>query len=75
MCFLIIYLNFYCVYLKLIIWFLLLLLESRKSDENINLNEYSETDFCGSIDTHRLNTELFKLQVQKLKTYKLYFFL
>lgn len=35
-----------------------------KSEGNqINLNECSETDFAGSIDTHRLNTELLKLQV------------
>ncbi|VVC33396.1 Hypothetical protein CINCED_3A019913 [Cinara cedri] len=39
-----------------------ILSESQKSDENINVNEYSETDFCGPIDTQRLNTELLKLQ-------------
>jgi len=35
----------------------------KSNTSKINLNDYSETDFSNSIDTHRLNTELLKLQV------------
>jgi len=35
----------------------------KSNTSKINLNDYSETDFSSSIDTHRLNTELLKLQV------------
>ncbi|XP_060836143.1 lysosomal-trafficking regulator isoform X2 [Rhopalosiphum padi] len=48
--------------------------ESEESDSKLNLNEYSETDFSGSIDTHKLNTELLKLQVRQelLKNNQIY---
>jgi len=39
-------------------------LESEESNGKFDLNKYSETDFSGSIDTQRLNTELLKLQVK-----------
>jgi hypothetical protein len=61
-----IYLLIY-FYLKLfkILKFLFLFLEFHESEsEQIHLNDYSETDFCGSIDSHILNTELLKLQVK-----------
>lgn len=46
-----------------IIYFLFLESHIESIDSKDNLNDYSETDFSNSIDTHRLNTELLKLQV------------
>lgn len=34
--------------------------------ENNKVNDYSETDFSSSIDTHKLNSELLKLQVKQI---------
>lgn len=48
-----------------IIIIIIVFLEFHESENN-KVNDYSETDFSSSIDTHKLNSELLKLQVKQI---------